>query len=288
MVKISTSDTAQSVCLLGHGIKVNERHENEPDIFIEPLELTLQHDEISDSASNVVEYAGALAAIPLVTFQIEVLRRGDTAELVTRAWNALWLFYLISLACRSPCFPLISMSDHKESVALINRNVVIRPLPTIHEMSPAEMAWAKKHAKSFDALARDKRFSHSMIAYGNAQYFVDHDSRIMLLWAGIEGLLGVEHELNFRIPLYLALLAGGSADEKYRYFSKVKDIYTVRSRVVHGATVSDEKRIAGFEATNRILVDSLARCVEIGCVPTAEDFTRAAVSGSLEFGSGVG
>lgn len=281
MVRIAVSESAQSVCLLGHGIKVNEKHEIEPDIFIEPLELRLEIDEITDSVSNVVEYAGVLAAVPMVTFQIEVFKRGDTAEFVGRAWNALWLFYLISLACRSPCFPLISMSENKESIGLINRNVVIRPLPTVHEMKPAEFAWAKKNAKNFDALARDKRFSHSMIAYGNAQYFADHDSRIMLLWAGIEGLLGVEHELSFRIPLYLALLAGGSVDDKCRYFSEVRDIYGVRSRVVHGAAVNEEKRVAGFEATNKILVESLARCVEIGRVPTTEDFNRAAVSGSL-------
>lgn len=218
----------------------------------------------------------------MVTFQIEVVRKQETAlEFAARTWNALWLFYLISVACRSPCFPLFSMGAKGEPIGLINRNVVIRPLPAIHDMTAEEFAWARKNARSFDALADDKRFSRSMLAFGNAQYFADYDSRIMLLWAGIEGLLGVEHELNFRIPLYLALLIGGSADEKLRYFSKVKDIYGVRSRVVHGAAIKEQKRVAGFEATNKILIDALARCVEIGRVPTVDDFNRAALSGSL-------
>jgi hypothetical protein len=281
MVKLSVGGDAKSVCLLGHGIKVTEKLEIEPGIFIEPKQLSVEPMQISDSVTNVVEYAGVLAALPLITFQIEVLRRSDVKDLAGRAWNALWLFYLISLACRAPCYPLVSITDDDEHFGLINPNVVIRPLPTIHEMTKDEFKWAQINAKSFDFLAREERFQQAMIAYGNAQYFSDYASRIMLLWSGIEGLLGIEHEQSFRIPLYLSLLFGRTAEDKYRYFTEIRDAYGVRSRVVHGVNVKEQKRQAGFETANKILIDALARCVEIRRIPTPEDYNRAALSGHL-------
>jgi len=55
-------------------------------------------------------------------------------------------------------------------------------------------------------------------AYGNAHYLFDFDTRIMLLWAGIEDLLSVDAELSRRLALYAALLHKGTPAEKIAHF----------------------------------------------------------------------
>jgi hypothetical protein len=60
-------------------------------------------------------------------------------------------------------------------------------------------------------------------AYGNAHYLFDFDTRIMLLWAGIGGLLSVDAELSRRLALYAALLHKGTPAEKIAHFDSPPD-----------------------------------------------------------------
>jgi len=117
-----------------------------------------------------------------------------------------------------------------------------------------------------------------MRCYGNAQLLPEHDVRIMLLWAGIEGLLSVDAELSRRLALYAALLFDGSPDEKAGYFDTVKKAYALRSRAVHGTTLKKPKLEEGSRTAGRILIGLIAKCVELGRVPSPSELDRLAVS----------
>lgn len=54
-------------------------------------------------------------------------------------------------------------------------------------------------------------------------------------------LQGVEDELSYRFALYGSLFLGRSADPRLT-FAKLKNIYTVRSKLVHGSTIKPTKR----------------------------------------------
>jgi hypothetical protein len=130
-------------------------------------------------------------------------------------------------------------------------------------------------------LISEPAFSSALRCYGNAHYLFDLDTRIMLLWAGIEGLLSVDGELNRRLALYAALLYKGSTAEKIAYFNEVKKAYAIRSRAVHGGKATKENLRLGYDASSKILVSLLARCVELGRVPSSEELDALAVSQSL-------
>ena len=187
----------------------------------------------------------------LATFCLRV--KGETGhELVAKAWNALWLFHL-----------------------------VLTPLPVITPASALQIAWAKNNLLRFEGLIENHAFSSAMRCYGNAHYLFDTDTRIMLLWAGIEGLLSVDAELSRRIALYAALLHKGTPAEKGVYFNEVRKAYAIRSRAVHGGNASSAKLKAGYESASKILVGLLARCVELGRVPTSNELDALAVAQNL-------
>jgi hypothetical protein len=120
-----------------------------------------------------------------------------------------------------------------------------------------------------------------MRCFGNAHYLPDIDVRIMLLWAGIEGLLSVDAELSRRLAMYAALMIDATPDEKAEFFEEVKRAYSVRSQVVHGSKLKTDKLLRGYKSAARILIELLARCAELGRVPTPTELDRLAVGSTL-------
>jgi hypothetical protein len=125
---------------------------------------------------------------------------------------------------------------------------------------------------------RTPGFNAAIRCYGGAHLLPENDVRIMLLWAGIEGLLSVDAELSRRVALYAAIMLDGSPDEKALYFDEVKKSYAIRSRAVHGSGLKRPQMEEGYRAAGRILIGLVARCVEIGRVPSPAELDRLAVS----------
>jgi hypothetical protein len=235
----------------------------------------------SSSSRDFRDYSASVTGGELATFCIEV-EGGAGLELASKAWNSLWLFHLLSLACSAACFSLCAIARGKtDQYSAANRNVLFRPLPLIVSATSAQIVWAKANLASFHKLISEPVFSSAMRCYGNAHYLFDFDIRIMLLWAGIEGLLSVDAELNRRLALYAALLHKGSTAEKITYFKEVKKAYAIRSRAVHGGKATSEDLRLGYQTSSNILVNLLVRCVELGRVPSTDEFDALAVSQSL-------
>ncbi len=281
MVGIIADALTTEIVILGHGLTVAERSEVSPGVFLEPSVPKVDLTAASTSSRDFRDYSASVTASELATFSLEV-RGGKGQELVSKAWNALWFFHLLSLACSAPCFSLCAIARGRaEQYSAANRNVIFRPLPLIATATPPQITWAKANLPSFDRLISEPVFSSAMRCYGNAHYLFDFDTRIMLLWAGIEGLLAVDAELNRRLALYAALLHKGSTAEKIAYFKEVKKAYAIRSRTVHGGKATPEKLRLGYQASSSILVRLLARCVELGRVPSTDELDALAVSQTL-------
>jgi hypothetical protein len=281
MVGVRAGALTTEIVILGHGLTVPEISELSSGIFLEPTVPQVDLAAASASSRSLTDYLTAVTSKTLATFCLRV--KGETGhELVAKAWNALWLFHLLSLACAAPCFSLCTIANGKsEKYSAANRNVVLTSLPVIASASAAQIAWAKNNLHKFEGLIENDAFSSAMRCYGNAHYLFDIDTRIMLLWAGIEGLLSVDAELSRRIALYAALLHNGTPTEKRVYFNEVRKAYAIRSRAVHGGKASPTKLKAGYESASKILVGLLARCVELGRVPNSEELDALAVAQNL-------
>jgi hypothetical protein len=237
--------------------------------------------EAASACEDFRDYIAAVTANELATFSIEV--DGEQGKpLAIKAWNALWHFHLLSLACRTPCFPLLTTTDaNGRTFKSANRNLVLAR-PAVPTATREQAAWARDHFLKFNRLISDPVFSTAMRCYGNAHHLIDLDTRIMLLWAGIEGLLSVDGELNRRLALYASLMRIGTPSEKAAYFAYIKKAYGLRSKVVHGGSIGAAKLQAGYDDASEILASLLARCVELGRIPSPQELDALAASQTVQ------
>ncbi|MBI1198707.1 MAG: hypothetical protein GC203_12665 [Phenylobacterium sp.] len=216
----------------------------------------------------------------LADFSLRIEHPDGGEVLAAKAWNALWVFSLLSLAFRSPIIPLYSYAQD-QGFAIANRNLMIRPREAVLEPVPEFLAWAAASMERFDVVLADQRFQTAQRYYNNAHYLVDDDAKIMLLWAGIEGLLGVEAEISRRIALHAAILLDGSPDEKAATYQAVKKAYAARSKVVHGVGMDRAALSTAYRFASDLLAKVLRKIVDLGRVPTMAELDRVAASGSL-------
>jgi hypothetical protein len=269
------------VWIVGHGLTVNDDFPLGPGVTISPETPGINDSFASRNLGELRTKVSVLAMQRLANFSLVVEEPSGGKALAVKAWNALWLFSLLALACRSPVMSLYSAPEGSSQFSVANRNVVINPLPAIVGVSTEQLGWAVENLDRFDALIGDDRFRAAQRYYNNAHYLFDDDAKIMLLWAGIEGLLDVEAELRRRIALHAAILHDGDAAEKAAYFAKVRKAYDVRSKVVHGAGAHKEALTKAYGFASQILVDLLRKAVELGRVPAAAELDQLAAGVSL-------
>lgn len=283
MAYISAWKDAKSVRITGHGFDFEDPFELGEGVVLTPDVHALNSVGL-ERCDTIKERAGIETMHEIATFSIEVHDDAGGVSLANKGFSSLWDFHLLSLAGKSPCFILYSASVGRGGVTytVSNRNLILSPLSIIRVLEPVELEWARTHRPAFRELIADRQFSSAMRYFGNAHYLFDLEHRIMLLWAGIEGLLQVEAEHNRRIALYSAILLKGDADEKAARFELVKKSYSLRSRVVHGAKPTKEKLEAGYAEATDLLADLLSRCVELGRVPSRDELDRASFNSILE------
>lgn len=287
MVSLSTSPDSTQVLIAGHGLVVEAPFWLGDGVTILPAPPETDLETVAAASVRFEDYAAVVSGREIATFSLEIAGGGDARQLAVRSWNALRVFHLLSLAAGAPCMPLFSVTEGPSlSYSLVNRSPFLLTVETVKTVDADRLTWARDHQRTFDELIHDPRFNTAMLCYGNAHYLPDLAVRIMLLWSGIEGLLSVDGELNRRLALYAALLIDGPPDRKADYFTKLKKAYGLRSKAVHGARLAPDKLAEGYATASAILVELLARCVELGHVPTPDEFDRAAVTGILTLPTG--
>lgn len=275
--------TTTFVNLVGHGITIEAEREITPGITVSGQAPTNDSSFGSRTVGELRETLNVMSMEPLADFSLRIIDDRGGQALAAKTWNALWIFHLLALACRRPVMPLYCAANHGTRFTLANRNLIIHRLPSVAPASDADLSWATVHFDAFHGLLDENRFQNAVRCYGNAHYLFDDDAKIMLLWAGIEGLLDVDSELRRRIALHAAILLDGTPAEKALYFEHVKKGYDVRSRVVHGSSVKPEMLQQGYELAGDVLLTLLRKCVELGRVPSALELDERAASVSLAY-----
>lgn len=283
MVSVTAWKDADRLIITGHGLVLKEEYQLTDDVRIIPDVPNLDRSQLS-KLKSIKDEAAITTMHEIASFAIEVKDARGGKHLANRGWNRLWDFHLLSLAAKSPAFILYTTSKGQfgTSYSVANRNLILSPLQELKKLTSSQLDWAREYEPSFRILIGDRQFSSAMRYFGNAHYLFDLQHRIMLLWAGIEGLFKIEAEHSHRIALYSAVLSHGDPDEKRKRFDAVKQAYATRSRVVHGAQLKEEKLNAGYIEATQLLAGLLARCVELGRVPARDELDQSALRAVLE------
>lgn len=281
MVGVIVGEEATRVYIAGYGMAVEQDVELAPGVFVSP-EVIRQEDSFgSRTGHEFLTMAAVLATQRIATFSVVVADEAGGEALAAKGWNALWVFSLLALSCRAPVISLYSASnDLLPKFSNANRHVFVRPL-VIARPSEKQLAWARDNYAAFESLLSEARFRSAQRYYNNSHYVVDHDARIMLLWAGIESLLDVDQELSRRIALHAAILFDGNPAEKAQQFRLIKRAYGTRSKVIHGNTPSDEGLSEAADFAGDVLLNLLRKVVELGRLPNGAELDEAAAGASI-------
>jgi hypothetical protein len=281
MTGVSAPAGAKEIFLLGHGVRISGEVQLDRIAALVPEFPRYQPDP--DSEYDFLTCASLIYMDRLADSAIRISHKRSSKELLQLAWNHLWTFRLISLACRSPYFQLFSASSSKGRTryTIANRYLIFPEIREIHELTAQEAEWVGSNFGGFWEVMENPAFQNSVRYLANSYFIRDPEAQLMLTWAGIERLIGTEAELRHRVAVYATILSSLSEQEGYELFKKVKSAYDFRSRVVHGRVSDGEKIRNGLSDAQRILYNLLRRCVELGRVPPLSELERISMSGRV-------
>ncbi|MEX2374773.1 MAG: hypothetical protein WD942_04195 [Dehalococcoidia bacterium] len=144
-----------------------------------------------------------------------------------------------------------------------------------------DLEWLAQHYEVFNKIAAETAsFRFALEAAVDWRYSPDLRAALARIWAGIEAVYGINSELVFRVSLLSACLLEPRGDARRQRFNNVKKLYGIRSKAVHGESVSDEKLTQALDDSFRLLADLLLLSAEKGRALNKDDFERAVFGSS--------
>jgi hypothetical protein len=144
------------------------------------------------------------------------------------------------------------------------------------EVTGDDARWVHSHYDAFNALAAESEaFRFALEAATDWRYATDIRSAVARLWAGIEAMFGISSELMYRISLLSASLTAPRGPQRKKRFDDVKNLYGMRSKIVHGDKLSDEKLQLALTLSYHLLRDLLLLSIERGHMLGSDDFDEA-------------
>jgi hypothetical protein len=152
----------------------------------------------------------------------------------------------------------------------------IRYLHTKHhrdsQVTQTDELWIRAEYESFNQLAAvSEPFRFALEAAVDWRFSTDARSAVARLWSGIESLFGIQSELVYRISIHVACLLAPRGEARRAMFEHVKDLYGLRSKVVHGVNMKSEKIQVAMDDSFELLRDLLVYCIDAGGVPSNDE-----------------
>ncbi len=278
-------DTQRSPCQLGKGITI--RH------LTRPLSV---FDLAAAGASGFREWAVLEPFLPGCRCEIETMSDAATLpgyDTLNRAWLASALLKLkgyyshLPLACSCyswsvvaeqsekrqaekhdlPCFKGQLLECYTKYLSIPNTKIVI---------SEQDADWINSNFERFNVLAsKSDSFRFALSAAVEWQYSTEPRAAVARLWSGIEALFGIESELIYRISLVISCLLEPRGTTRRERFAKIRKLYGVRSKAVHGAKLSEQEITEAMIETSEILNKLLLINLEKGRTFSADDLEEA-------------
>lgn len=92
------------------------------------------------------------------------------------------------------------------------------------------------------------RISNSLRLYRSALCIQNTDLALLGFMSSIESLFSIAtQELTFRLSMVLAKFLGDNADTQRKYFDRIKQLYSIRSKLAHGDKVHKDEETAAIQ-----------------------------------------
>jgi hypothetical protein len=242
------------------------------------LPATCDPDPQTIIAMSKSEIDIGVAAIFLrsVRSQLHVVDTGPK-ELAIRAWNSIWdgillsAFFDCEAVCNFQCDTPAEAFGPKSQLDVTNYQLRGMSDEEPHMITDEEAAWLEKYFQNASLLLKLDRFMDAANALSSYHWHVHPRVKLAILWAGVEGLFGIDSELAFRLSLYIArFLEPEDSAVRKKVFEDTKRLYKQRSAAVHGAKIKGDTD-ASVQASVDLLQRLIRRWVEKTALPDVEN-----------------
>jgi hypothetical protein len=134
-----------------------------------------------------------------------------------------------------------------------------------------DLDWVGRTLGPMVGLMENEHFTTAVEALCSYLHAGNYRMMAAQLWAGVEALFDVQHELSFRVAAITALLLEPRGPSCRDLYKSVKDLYDERSKAVHGKKVSEDVLRSHVNKVRMILARLLARIIERGRLPSPAD-----------------
>lgn len=217
----------------------------------------------------------AMLQIPWITCQLRIVGKGGT-DVATRAWNSLWDALLLSAVfgvpvnCGLQSTAELAHFTEKSRLSVIDYRRLTITGDEVRALTEAECVWLEANFGNAQGLLSQHGLQNAVHCLATYHWHSLPRAQLALLWAGIEGLFGVDSEIVFRVSLYTAkFLAPDSTLVQRKIFSDVKRLYTVRSKAVHGGRFKNDPSDSVAESVE-LLRQLIVACIEGNRLPSVD------------------
>lgn len=155
-------------------------------------------------------------------------------------------------------------------------NLITNKDARTNEVTAEDAAWIHRHFDVFNELAAESLpFRFALEAAIDWRFAKDARTAVARLWSGIEALFCITTELVYRLSLLSACLLTERGESRKAKFEQVKKLYGLRSKVVHGEQLTDEKVASALNESYELLASLLLLSIDKGHVLGQADFDQA-------------
>lgn len=254
-----------------NGIRVRRNLDLGNGIALLPAHCQPNRESIFSVFESEVEVGAAALFLRSISSQLQITESVPIA-MAARAWNAAWDVLLLGALCDCEVawnFQSDRPAEEfgpKSRVQITNfhlRGMVSEPF----EISEDQCVWIENHIGDARTLMDNPAFRNAVHCMATYRWHSMPRARIALIWAGIEGLFGIESELRFRLSQFAArFLEPGDANAAKKLFVKIQKIYSSRSKAVHGSKMKEDTAEVARESAE-LLLALVRRCIEINGLP---------------------
>src|ERR1017187_2929102 len=174
-----------------------------------PASCSPEPDDIIAVSHTEIDIGVVALFLRSVASQIHI-HAESSKELATTAWNTVWDAVLLSAFCN--CDVICNMQSDtpaekfnaKSQLEITNYHLRGFCSGAPHSMNDDEAIWFENNIGRSRSLLSLQHFQNAVHCLATYRWHSLPRVQLAVLWAGIEGLFGVESEIVFRLSLYAA------------------------------------------------------------------------------------
>ena len=242
--------------------------------------------------ASVLREKSLLSAVarysPGFRYELAVYRSADSVDDQVSFTIAWWIVSLLRIRTLIEILvPVAANCSWSVAAAVAENSLEVRLVEDVPRAlvlnAPAtitgeDIHWVSIHIKPFAKLLESVQFKLAVEALTTHAHQSSLRMTVATLWSGIEALFDVNSELRFRLAMYVDVLLEPRGATRIALFRRIRQLYDVRSKAVHGVKVSDDTLAEHIREVRAVLSRLLSAFIERGSVHSVEELESLALS----------